>query len=463
MTDHQKPRVAVLGGGLAGITAAVGAADAGAEVTLVEARTKLGGLTHSFARGELSVDNGQHVFLRCCTRYRALLRRLGTDHLVHLQPRLDVPVRRPGVARPARLRRNSLPAPLHLGNSLLGYAPIPPLRRISVVLAALALGRVDADDPANDRRSFGEWLAEHGQDETTIAALWDLFGVATLNAHAEDASLAMAAYVFQQGLLTDRSAGDIGWSRVSLQKLHGDAATRVLTEQGVDVRTGTKAVEIVGGADGWTVRVRAGAAPVEELGADAVVIALPPKATEALAPAGSISLPVGWSDRLGAAPIVNAHLRYDRAVLDGPFVAGLNSPVQWVFDRSGQAGLPPGRYVAISLSAAGAYIDVPTAELGELLVPALAALLPAARGAKLEEFFVTREREATFAPAPGVRANRPHTTTDAPGLVLAGAHTDTGWPATMEGAVRSGEAAVAALRPFLAVRDADSARARELA
>ena len=360
----EQPRVAVLGGGLAGITAALRAADAGAAVTLIEARPKLGGLTHSFTRGELTVDNGQHVFLRCCTRYRALLDRLGTGHLVHLQPRLDVPVRRPGVAKPARLRRNSLPAPLHLGNSLLGYAPIPLLQRPSVVLAALALGRVDPDDPANDRRSFGEWLTEHGQSEACVAALWDLFGVATLNAHAADASLAMAAYVFQQGLLTDRAAGDIGWSRAPLQQLHGDAATRVLTERGAVVRTGTKAVELIAADDAWTVGIRAGAAAREDLTVDAVVLALPPKATEALAPTGAIALSAGWSDRLGSAPIVNAHLRYDRSVLDGPFVAGIDSPVQWVFDRSGQAGLPPGRYVAISLSAAGPFIDVPTAELG---------------------------------------------------------------------------------------------------
>jgi squalene-associated FAD-dependent desaturase len=446
VTPLQGRRVAVLGGGLAGLTAALGAVDAGATVALFEAKPRLGGLTHSFTRGDLVVDNGQHVFLRCCTRYRALLDRLDVADQVHLQPRMDVEIRRPGASRPARLRRNNLPAPLHLGNSLLGYGPLSPVARVRAVLAALALGRVDVADPATDRRSFGDWLAEHGQDSGAVAALWDLVGVATLNARAADASLALAAYVFQQGLLTDRSAGDIGWSRVPLQQLHGDAAERALEKAGATVATGTKVCALARHERGWTVSVRAGAAGETEVEADAVVVALPARATEALVPADAVGLPPGWSDRLGSVPIVNVHLRYDRPVIGSDFVAGLDTPVQWIFDRSRAAGQPAGRYVAISLSAAQEYIDVPSAQLRERFVPAVAALLPAAAGAVVEDFFVTREREATFAPTPGVRANRPAATTALPGLVLAGAHTDTGWPATMEGAVRSGEAAIDALR-----------------
>jgi squalene-associated FAD-dependent desaturase len=438
-------RIAVLGGGLAGITAALTAARAGARVTLVEARPKLGGLTHSFARDGVMVDNGQHVFLRCCTRYRALLEQLDVEHLVHLQPRLDVPIQRPGVARPDRLRRNGLPAPLHLGNALLSYGPLPRLMRVRAVLAALALSRVNVEAEATDRRSFGDWLHAHGQDDAAIRALWDLVGVATLNARAGDASLALAAYVFQQGLLSDRAAADIGWSRVPLQQLHGDAGRRALAAAGAQVQLGVKATGLARAEDEWVVELGESSGALPALHADAVVVALPPKPTEALLPGAANPLPVGWSQRLGSAPIVNVHLRYDRPVLDRPFMAGLDSPVQWVFDRSGAAGLPPGRYVAISLSAAQQFIDTPTAALREQLVPALAALLPAARGAFLQDFFVTREREATFAPAPGVRAHRPPTRTPAPGLVLAGAHIDTGWPATMESAVRSGEAAIAAL------------------
>jgi uncharacterized protein with NAD-binding domain and iron-sulfur cluster len=156
---------------------------------------------------------------------------------------------------------------------------------------------------------------------------------------------------------------------------------------------------------------------------------------------------------LGASPIVNVHVIYDRPVMDLPFVAAIDSPVQWVFDRTSISGIsaskhgrPGHQYLAISLSAADQYADTPVAQLQELFVPALAELFPAARDARVAEFFVTRERRATFRQAPGTAALRPKAATGRPGLVLAGAWTDTGWPDTMEGAVRSGLAAAVELR-----------------
>ena len=225
-------RVAVIGGGLAGITAALRLADAGRPVLLLEAGAKLGGLTHSFQRGELHVDNGQHVFLRCCQAYLRLLDRLGVREQVTLQPRLDVAVRAPDEGRPARLSRTGLPAPLHLGSSLLRYRMLSPADRLRAVAGALAMRRLPGADPALDSVNFGEWLDEHGQNSRTVAALWDVFTVATLNLPAAAASLAMAAKVFQTGLLTDAAAGDIGWSLVPLQQLHGEPAVRALEGAG---------------------------------------------------------------------------------------------------------------------------------------------------------------------------------------------------------------------------------------
>jgi uncharacterized protein with NAD-binding domain and iron-sulfur cluster len=187
------------------------------------------------------------------------------------------------------------------------------------------------------------------------------------------------------------------------------------------------------------------------IAADAVVLAVPHEKAAPLVPPGA--LPAGtvaaWAG-LGASPIVNVHVIYDRPVMNLPFAAGVDSPVQWVFDRTSISGLdrssPGQQYLAISLSAADDYADVPAARLRDQFVPALAELFPAARDANVTEFFVTRERQATFRQAPGCEALRPPAGTRRPGLVLAGAWTQTGWPDTMEGAVRSGLAAAIELR-----------------
>ena len=177
-----------------------------------------------------------------------------------------------------------------------------------------------AGDPATDGQSFGAWLARHGQRERAVAALWDLVGVATLNAPAARASLALAATVFQLGLLRVARAGDIGWSSVPLQRLHGDPAGRAITAAGGAVRPGVKASGLRRRAGGWTVLT-----PADELDADVVVLAVPPRATSALLPPGAVDLREGWATRLGSSPIVNVHLVFDRTVLPEPFVAGLST------------------------------------------------------------------------------------------------------------------------------------------
>jgi squalene-associated FAD-dependent desaturase len=449
MTARQ---VAVVGGGLAGITAALRMADAGHSVTIFEARPRLGGLTYSFRRGDLSIDNGQHVFLRCCTAYQALLRRLGVSDLATLQPQLDIPVRSIGRARATHLRRNNLPAPLHLSSSLMRYAPLRRWERVRFIRAALTMRRLDINDEAIDRRNFGQWLSEHGQTEHAIDGLWDLVGRATLNVTASQASLAQAAMVFQVGLLTEKGAADIGWSRVPLGQLHGESAAAALTAAAATVRTNAKVesiaqAETANGPHPSTSRsapwiITAGG---EQHLADQVVIAVPPGPAEHLLPAGSLPFAAGWSRELGTSPIVNVHIVFDRHVLDEEFVAGVGTPIQWVFDRTVPSGLDDGQYLAVSLSAADDIVDLPVAQIREKIMAALEALLPDARQAEVRDFFVTREREATFRASPGTAALRPGPVTSHQGLVVAGAWTATGWPATMEGAVRSGDAAAAAV------------------
>ncbi|MEU6924993.1 hydroxysqualene dehydroxylase HpnE [Streptomyces sp. NPDC046631] len=448
MTDDapRSSRAVVIGGGLAGITSALRLADAGLDVTLLEGRPRLGGLAFSFRRGELTVDNGQHVYLRCCTAYRWFLDRVDGARLAPLQNRLDVPVLdvgRPSGPRLGRLRRNALPVPFHLAAGLATYPHLSLAERAGVGRAALALGRLDPDDPALDAVDFASWLARHGQSPRTIEALWDLVGVATLNATAPNSSLALAAKVFKTGLLSEPGAADIGWASVPLGEVHDTLARKALDSAGVRTELRTKASALTRTEDGGWIVDTGG----ERIEAETVVLAVPQRETHDLLPEGALDEPGRLLD-IGTSPILNVHVVYDREVLRRPFFAALGSPVQWVFDRTDAAGLTgPGQYLAVSQSAADEEIDLPVAELRGRYLPELERLLPAARGAGIRDFFVTRERTATFAPAPGVGRLRPGARTRLPGLCLAGAWTATGWPATMEGAVRSGfSAADAALR-----------------
>jgi uncharacterized protein with NAD-binding domain and iron-sulfur cluster len=192
------------------------------------------------------------------------------------------------------------------------------------------------------------------------------------------------------------------------------------------------------------------------LTADGVVLAVPAGPAARLAPAGTAEGAPRWAE-LGVSPIVNVHVIYDRRVTRLPLAAAIDSPVQWVFDKTRQAGVPAGQYLAVSVSAADSYVDVPVASLRELFLPALERLFPAARDAHIVDFFVTRERRATFRQGPGCGALRPGAATLLPGLALAGAWTDTGWPDTMEGAVRSGHSAAQELISQLAAGTARSA------
>jgi squalene-associated FAD-dependent desaturase len=468
-------RVVVVGGGLAGIAAALDCADAGASVTLVEVRRRLGGAAYSFERDGLRMDNGQHVFLRCCVAYRALLARLGSERLTAVQPRLDIPVLKPG-RPPARLRRGSLPAPLHLAGALARYPHLTRAERASAVRAAIGLMRLHPDDPTLDAVTFGEWLAGHGQDRASVAALWDLIALPTLNLPAAQASLALAAFVFRTGLLSARDAGDIGFHQATLSETIGEPALRALRHAGVRVRLGWRAEGLAAGGDGIEVHGRGardagveregaggelphGAGRVfDELSAEAVVVALPhARAARLLEP--SLGEPARALRALGVSPIVNLHVLYDRTVCEWPFAAGVDTPVQYVFDRTRAAGAPAGcQYLAVSLSGAEREMRMSVDELRERYLPALRELFPRARAARVESFLVTREHAATFRGAPGVNALRVGPRTSVPGLVLAGAWTATGWPATLEGAVLSGHAAADAALTALGMGEGGSAR-----
>ncbi len=439
-----EPHVAVVGGGLAGLAAAVAVADGGARVTLYERGPRLGGATWSFQRNGRWYDNGQHVFMRCCTEYRAFLDRVGVADQVTQQRKLMVHVLGPG-RRPAAIFRTGAPPPLHLAKSLRSYRPLGMADRLRAVRTALALRRLDPDDPEVDETSFGEWLRDRGESDRSIAALWDLICLPTVNLRADEASLSLAVKVFRTGLLDGTESADLGWTRVPLAVLHGDAAARVVTDQGGQVNLHTH-VESVG--DGPAVVVSG-----ERIDADAVILAVPHNAVDDLVPPGTVAEQDKLAD-LGASPIVNVQFAFDRRIMDVPFAAALDSPVQFVFDRTEAAtwaedksSEPPGagdggeQVVAVSQSAAFDEIGDRPAEMIERYRLALIDLFPRAAEAEVLDAVVTREHRATFAGYPGTRKLRCGPTTSVEGLFVAGAWTDTGWPATMEGAVRSGNLA----------------------
>jgi monoamine oxidase len=308
-----------------------------------------------------------------------------------------------------------------------------------------------------------------------VRALWDLVALPTMNLPAAQASLELSAFVFRQGLLSGADAGDIGFHAGTLGETIGDPALAALKRAGVEVTLGWRAERLQRNAGGLEVHGRGGRGtldgdgpldpgqdppadgvrrPPDALSAEAVILAVPHARAaallEPLVPDVAARL-----RGLGSSPIVNLHILYDRPVCEHSFAAGVDTPVQYLFDRTAAAGASAGsQYLAVSLSGAEREMGMSVDALRKRYLPALEQLLPRARRAQVESFVATREHAATFRSAPGVQALRPGPRTSISGLLLAGAWTDTGWPATLEGAVLSGHAAAEAA---LSTLDIDTA------
>ena len=436
----------VVGGGIAGLTAACELAEAGVRVTLLEKRPFLGGRAYSYRdRSGVEVDNGQHVFLGCCTEYIALLKRLGVERNAHLQKRLHVPVIDKVWGR-STLTTHNLPPPLHLLPSLLRYRSLSLPEKALAAYAFSVIRSLDrAKHPELDSLTFGEWLREHRQGAHARRSLWNLIVQPTLNDDVSRVSADLALMVFQEGFLRSRDGANVGWAKVGLSALNGEAARRYIQARGGEVRTGAsvKGVAMEDGA------VSCVALADGEVTADAYVLAVPADRMLALLPGPARREPFFARARgIETSPIVNVHLWYDRPVWDGRFAAFLNTPLQWAFNKTKLWGLDgPGQYIDISLSGARDFIEMPAGEIRALFQKEMQALFPPARGAAVTRALVVKQRDATFAAKPGVRALRPAQRTPVRNLFLAGDWTDTGWPATMESAVRSGLAAARAAMP----------------
>ncbi|HZT54305.1 MAG TPA: hydroxysqualene dehydroxylase HpnE [Gaiellaceae bacterium] len=395
-------RAAVVGGGLAGLAAALELADAGHAVTLLEARPTLGGAVQTLPRREGDPepppDNGQHIALGCCTEYLRFLDRIGERGAV-----LRTPLSLPVIGEDGR--RAAIAPSLA---SMLRYAHLPARERLRLPRTFLRLRSAQA----RPGESFGGLLRRLGESERSIDRFWDVFVRPALNLRSEEADAEAGLFTVRTALLGPRAASDLILPVRPLGAMHGEAARRALEAVGATVRT--------------EVRV----ASLDELDADAVVVAVPPSESARL-----LGEPV---PALEDSPIVSVHLWFDRRLLAAPLAALLGSDAHWVFDRGALTGRPPGRgqYLTVVSSGVPELLEV----RGRALVERIASQLTDRLGpSELLWARVSREPYATIALRPGVR--RPGVETSRPTVARAGAWTDTGWPVTMESAIRSGRRA----------------------
>ncbi|MXZ62668.1 MAG: FAD-dependent oxidoreductase [Chloroflexi bacterium] len=438
-------RVGIIGAGLAGLSAGLELADRGHEVELLERRPWAGGSTYSFSDDETGdeVDNGQHVFMQCTTAYVAFLERIGTLGLTHRQDWLHVPVFDED-GRRSDLGAANLPLGLHLAPALLRYRHLTWRQKAQIVRAFLALRLMRRAERARlDGMTFEEWLRSHGQSPETIREFWDFLVIPTLNCRAEESSASQALFVIEEGFQRDPGAAALGVAGVGLSTLHVDPAVRAIEKRGgtLTTRAPIERIEVDDGRVAALV-LRGG----EQRSFDAYVSALAPWRLRGLLP-DEVRGEGAFADLASFEPasILNVHLWFDRPVADFAFAAFIRSEVQWVFNRSRAGGEDETRrqHLVVSISAPGELFELNREALRDRLLPQLHHALPASREAKLAHYTVVKEPEATFVPAPGLR--RPGPRTPLANLYLAGAYTDTGWPATMESAVRSGLAAAAAV------------------
>ena len=435
--------VVVIGGGFSGVAAACRLAADGRRPLLIERSPRLGGRAASIPLTvpAETIDAGHHVSMRCCTATSGFLARIRGSDLLRFQPTLSIPIASPGGR--AIIRSSPLPGILHLAPSLLRYPVLPIGDRLRALRAgmAIALGGARADVP------FARWLGRHGQSDRTIARLWDPICIATLNARVTAVSAPAARKVFRDGFLPPGGA-DMGLFSAPLARIF-DAARAYIEERHGTVRVGDAADRL---------RVRNGRiravelATGEAIDTEAVVCAVPPWDLARLSTeAPTLGPTIAAAGRLDWAPIVNVHAWFDRPLLDTEFAVAVDSPVQAVFDVSQihRARQQDSTHIVLSQSAADEWIDRPLREVSDTLVGALGELWPTVREASCLRTLIVRHRRATFVPAPDVDRHRPRPFTPIGGLFLAGDWTATGWPSTIEGAIRSGVAGAAYAEEWL--------------
>ncbi|MGH7570482.1 MAG: hydroxysqualene dehydroxylase HpnE [Gemmatimonadota bacterium] len=436
MRDTSRAPSVVVGGGLAGMAAAFALLDRREPVVLLERRPFLGGRAFSFEDPDTGavIDNGQHVLVGACDRLRAFLDRVGSAGAFRRQHRLRLPIL-DGQGRRADLTAAPLPPPFHLVAGLLRYRHLDPASRRSVVAAARRLARAPVG--REDDLTLGDWLTARGTPRTAVERFWEPIVRPALNVPVAGASLPLSSFLVRRALWAGSGAGALWLPTTGLSAAIGNPALARLRAAGALVRLETRVAALEVESDRIAgVRFQ----DASWIPARRVVCALPPEATDRLLQGVGVATDHA---ALGRSAIVNVYLWYDRPVLEVPFAGTFGSPLQWIFDRSRLLGdKAGGSCVGVSLSAADDLLEQPKEHLARLCDDALRRICPGRDRARLNGSAVVKEPRATFRAGPGAARLRPGPVTGIPGLFLAGDWTDTGWPATMEGAVRSGERAV---------------------
>lgn len=441
MNPHQdqSPSVAIAGGGLAGLAAGCALSGAGFRVTLFEKRPYLGGRASSYEHpgtGEV-VDNCQHVLLGCCTNLIDFYRRTGVEQRIRWYDELVFV--EPG-GRESVIRPSALPAPMHAGPSF--------LRARSLSLGdKLAIGRVMAtlasSLPAEQGETFLSWLKRHGQTERAIDRFWRTILVSALNEDLDRTSVPYAAQVIRESFMKSAAAGRMGIPTVPLSELYGAAGETIRSRDGkVNLRAGVESFSPQ--LEGVRVMLNG-----QEQLFDYLILAVPFDVLSRLLPdSPEVTL---LREKLGhfqTSPITGIHLWYDRQITSRDHAVLLDRTIQWMFHKSRLIAARDngaGSYVELVVSSSKSLIEKSRGEIIEMASRELQEFFPAVRGAKLVKATVIKEINATYSPSPGIDAYRPRPETGWSRVFLAGDFVATGWPATMEGAVRSGYLAAESL------------------
>jgi squalene-associated FAD-dependent desaturase len=433
--------VIILGGGFAGLAAAVDLAERGRRVLLLERRSFLGGRAYSFTdktTGD-TIDNGQHLLMGCYHHTLGFLRKLGTLDRVKFQanPRVDFLHESEGHAS---FQCPNLPAPLHLLAGLAGLQSIGWGDRWRALRVGLALQRLNGQRAQLADVTVRAWLTQLGQSETMQQRFWDIVALATLNEAPERASADMFARVLEQAFLHAKSDSTMVISRVGLSDLYTGAARSYIEARGGEVRLNAEVRQIeFNGTRAVSVQLQTG----ESINTATLISALPYFALRRITTSEVIdaspslrSLP-----QLKSAPIVSINLWYDGPVTELEFMGLLDSPIEWVFNKNAIAGQrgPSRQHLALVISGAHDAARLSKDELIALATREMARFFPLARRNKLVHAFVVREHDATLSHTVGVARLRPPQQTEFENFYLAGDWTATGLPATIEGAVWSGQ------------------------